>query len=98
MDWEAEWNKLVNKARVSETQLAGSARSTVRDFCRWWDRYTPSLPLYKQKSVRSLTPQKPVKLDTDHISDSWAHPVRRAPMHAASFDSTSALSHMKLAK
>ena len=58
-DWEAEWNELANnKAWVSKAQLAGSTQKTVQDFRRWWDRYTPSLPLYKQKSVRSLTPQK----------------------------------------
>ena len=51
MDWETEWNELVNnKARVSETQLAGSTQLQVQDFRRWWDRYTPSLPLYRSRS------------------------------------------------
>ena len=59
MDWEAEWNDLANnKAWVPETQLAGSTQVTVQDFRRWWDRYSLSPSLQKQKSVRLLTPQK----------------------------------------
>ena len=54
MDWEAEWNKLVNKARVSETQLAGSTQLQVQDFRRWWDCYTP-LSLFTEAEVRTLT-------------------------------------------
>ena len=51
VDWEAEWNELANnKAWVSEAQLAGSTQITVQDFRRWWDRYTPSLPLYRSRS------------------------------------------------
>ena len=50
MDWDAEWNESANKAWVPETQLAGNTQISVQDFRGWWDRYTPSLPLYRSRS------------------------------------------------
>ena len=54
MDWEAEWNEPAGGAWVSEARLAGSTQRTVQDFRRWWDRYTPSLPL-TEAEVRTFT-------------------------------------------
>ena len=51
IDWEAEWNKLAGGAWVPEARLAGSTQRMVQHFRKWWDRYTPSLPLYRSRGL-----------------------------------------------